>query len=103
MTFMLEVTDNDAVTGPKSARTPEYTVRVPSIKEIFKRADEEANKAERDMNSVKQDAQELQKKITEALDEMRQMKSSDIAKSTQDFAKQKDMQQMLERQKNLND
>ena len=103
MTYVMEVTDNDAVSGPKSTRTPEFTVRVPSVQEIFKRADEEANKAQQDMNAVKQDAQELQKKVDEALNEMRQMKSSDIAKSTQDFSKQKDMQQMLARQKQLND
>ncbi len=66
MTYVMEVTDNDAVTGPKSTRTPEYTLRVPSVEEIFKRADEEANKAQQDMNSVKQDAEELQKKVNEA-------------------------------------
>ncbi len=103
MTYLMEVTDNDAVTGPKSTRTPEFTVRVPSVQEIFKRADEEANKAQENMNAIKQDAQELQKKVNEALNEMRQMKSSDIAKGSQDFSKQKDMQQMLERQKQLND
>jgi hypothetical protein len=103
VSYVMEVTDNDAVTGPKSARTPEYTVRVPSVAEIFKRADDEANKAQRDMNEIKQDAEELQKKVDAALDEMKQMKAGDLAKQEQDFSKQKDMQQMLDRQNKLND
>lgn len=103
ISYVMEVSDNDAVTGPKSARTPEYTVRVPSVEEIFKRADEQSNKAQRDMNQIKQDALDLQKKVNEALDEMRQEKPSDLAKQAQDFSKQKDVQQMIERQKKLND
>ncbi len=103
VSYVMEVSDNDAVTGPKSTRTPEYTIRVPSVEEIFKRADEQANKAQRDMNEIKQDAADLQKRVNEALSEMQQMKSSDLAKQSQDFSKQKDVQQMLERQKQLND
>lgn len=103
VSYVMEVADNDAVSGPKRARTPEYTVRVPSVEEIFKRADEEANKAQKDMAEVKRDAEELQKKVNETLDEMKQMKTTDLAHSMQDFSKQKDVQQMLERQKNLND
>jgi len=102
VSYVMEVTDNDAVTGPKSARTPEYTVRVPSVEEIFKRADEEANKSEKDMNEIKQDAEELQKKVDAAVDEMKQLKPSDLARQSQDFSKQKDVQQMLDRQNRLN-
>jgi hypothetical protein len=103
ITYIMEVTDNDAVTGPKSARTPEYVVRVPSVEEIFKRADEEADKAKQDMNEIQQDAKELQKKVDEAAKEMEQMKPSDLAKGMQDFSKQQDVQQMVSRQKNLSD
>lgn len=102
VSYVMEVTDNDAVTGPKSARTPEYTVRVPSVEEIFKRADEEANKSEQDMNEIKQDAEDLQKKVDAAVDEMKQLKPSDLARQSQSFSKQKDMQQMLNQQNALN-
>jgi hypothetical protein len=103
VSFVMEVTDNDAITGPKSARTPEYTVRVPSVEEIFKRSDEQDNKAQRDMNEIKQDAEELQKKVDATLDEMKQMKAGDMAKQSQDFSSQKDMQQMLDRQNKLDE
>ena len=103
VSYVMEVTDNDAITGPKSARTPEYTVRVPSVEEIFKRSDEQDNKAQRDMNEIKQDAEELQKKLDATLDEMKQLKASDMAKQSQDFSSQKDMQQMLDRQNKLDE
>lgn len=100
--YVLEVADNDAVTGPKRARTPEFTIRFPSMKEIFQKAQEQANQADKDLKEIKQDATDLKKKIDEAVDEMKQMKSQDIARSQQDFSKQKDVQQILERQKELN-
>jgi energy-converting hydrogenase Eha subunit A len=101
--YVLEVSDNDAVTGPKKARTGEFTVRYPSVKEIFERANQEESKAEKDLNEIKQDASELKKKVDEAVDELRQSKSSNMAKDQQEFSKQKDVQQILERQKQLDD
>ncbi len=100
--FVLEVLDNDVVTGPKRARTPEFNVRFPSVEEIFKKAEEQANAAEKDLREIQQDAEELKKKIDEAVDEMRQMKPGDAAMKQKDFAKQKDVQQILERQQELN-
>lgn len=102
LAYVLEVLDNDVITGPKRARTPEFNVRFPSVEEIFKKAEEQANRAEKDLNEIKQDAQELKKKIDDAVDEMRQMKSADLAQKQKDFTKQKDIQQILERQQELN-
>jgi len=102
VSYVMEVTDNDAVTGSHTARTPEYTVRVPSVEEIFKQADEQANKSEQNMNEIKQDAEELQKKVDAAVDEMKQLKPNDLARQAQNFSKQKDMEQMLDRQNQLN-
>jgi hypothetical protein len=101
VSYYLEVADNDAVSGSNKARTPEYVLRLPSIKEIFERADKEANKAERDLKEIHQDADELQKKVDQALAEMQQMKASDLAGAQKDFAKQKDAQQMLQQQNQL--
>jgi hypothetical protein len=100
--FVLEVADNDAVTGPKTARTSEFIARFPSVKEIFEHAEEQANRAEKDLKEIKQDATELKKKIDEAMNEMQQTKSSEIARQQQDFTKQKDAQQILQRQQELN-
>jgi hypothetical protein len=100
--YVLEVADNDAVTGPKLARTVEYTVRYPSVKEIFERANEQETAAEKNLSEIKQDATELKKKIDEAVNEMRQTKSANIAKEQQEFSKKKDAEQLLQRQEDLN-
>ncbi len=102
VSYVMEVTDNDAVSGPQSARTPEYTVRVPSVEEIFKRADEQANKSQQDMNEIRQDAEELQKKVDAAADEMKQLTPQELGKAAQNFSKQQDVQQMMARQNDLN-
>ncbi len=53
--------------------------------------------------SPSRDAEELQKKLDATLDEMKQLKASDMAKQSQDFSSQKDMQQMLDRQNKLDE
>ena len=35
MSYFLEVFDNDAVSGPKSARTPVMTARFPTMAELY--------------------------------------------------------------------
>ncbi len=102
VSYVFEVADNDAISGPKTARTPEYTVRYPSVKEIFERANEQESTAEKNLNEIKQDATELKKKIDEAVNEMRQTKSANIAKEQQEFSKKKDAEQLLQRQQDLN-
>ena len=101
MSYVMEVTDNDATT-PHTTRTPEYTVRVPTVEEIFKHADAQANKSEENLNEIKQDAQELQKKVDAAVNEMKQLKPSDLASQAQTFSKQKDLQHMVDQQNQLN-
>ncbi len=101
VSYVLEVTDNDAVTGPHSVRTPEYIVRVPSVEEIFKRADEQANKSEQDMKEIQQDAEDLQKKVDAAADQLKQLTPQELAHESQDFSKRQDVQQMIQRQNDL--
>lgn len=100
--YVLEVADNDIVTGPKKTRTSEFSIRFPSVEEIFKRAEEQSNKAEENLKDIKQDAEELKKKIDAAVEEMRPPKTSDMAKKQQEFTSKKDVEQILKRQDELN-
>ncbi|MDP4220508.1 MAG: hypothetical protein Q8916_12575 [Bacteroidota bacterium] len=100
--YILEVADNDVISGPKKTRTSEFSIRFPSVEEIFKRADEQANRAEENLKDIKQDAEELKKKVDAAVEEMRPPKTSDIAKKQQDFTSKKDVEQILKRQEELN-
>ena len=100
--YVLEVADNDNISGPKKTCTAEFSIRFPSVEEIFKRADEQSNKAEESLKDIKQDAEELKKKVDAAVEEMRPPKTSDIAKKQQDFSSKKDVEQILKRQEELN-
>jgi hypothetical protein len=100
--YIVEVTDNDNITGPKKARTSEFSIRYPSVEEIFKRADEQSNHAIENLKDIKQDAEELKKKVDEAIEEMRPAKTSDLAKKQQEFISKKDAEQIMKRQEELN-
>ncbi len=100
--YILEVADNDNISGPKKSRTSEFSIRFPSVEEIFKRADEQATRAEENLKDIKQDAEELKKKVDAVVEEMRAPKTSDMAKKQQDFSSKKDAEQILKRQEELN-
>ncbi len=100
--YILEVADNDNISGPKKSRTSEFSIHFPSVEEIFKRADEQANRAEENLKDIKQDAEELKKKVDAVVEEMRPAKTSDMAKKQQDFSSKKDAEQILKRQEELN-
>ncbi len=100
--YVLEVADNNTVTGPTRVRTSEFSLRFPSVEEIFKRAEEQSNNADRSLHEIKQDADELKKKVDEVMNEMKQTPTSEIAKKQQEFSHQKDVQEVLKRQEELN-
>ncbi len=63
MTYYLEVFDNDNISGPKSARSSEYTVRVPSVEELFSEAEKKQDEVEQDLLKTMKEAEELKKEI----------------------------------------
>lgn len=71
VTYYLEVFDNDNVSGPKSAKTPSFTVRVPSLNEILADADETHSVAETTMEEVLQEAEELKETLKEIDQELK--------------------------------
>lgn len=105
--YYLEIFDNDNISGPKSARTPLFNVRVPSLDEILADADkiqnqavdeltktlEEAEQLKQDLEKIdrelKQDKRELnweeKEKIEQALDKFEQLqeKMDDLSQSLQ--------------------
>jgi hypothetical protein len=63
LTYYLEIFDNDNVSGPKSAKTGMFNVRVPSLDEILARADETHNAAEKELMQTLKEAEELKKEL----------------------------------------
>lgn len=72
--YYLEVFDNDNVSGPKSAKTPVYNVRVPSLDEILAGADQIQNEAVDELSKTLQDAEQLKKDLEKIDQELKQDK-----------------------------
>ncbi|MEP7220106.1 MAG: DUF4175 family protein, partial [Bacteroidota bacterium] len=60
-----EVYDNDAVSGPKMARTSTIKVRFPSLDDVLKQADQAQNQASADLDKMLKQAQETKKQMEE--------------------------------------
>jgi hypothetical protein len=61
--YYLEIFDNDNVNGPKSAKTPVYNVRVPSLDEILASVDQLQNEAVDELTKTLQEAEQLKKDL----------------------------------------
>jgi len=63
VTYYLEIFDNDNVSGPKSAKTPAFTVRVPSLDEILYEADQIHAQTETELEKTLKEAEQLKKTL----------------------------------------
>lgn len=97
--FYLEVTDNDVVTGPKSARTPTRSVRMPSLEEIFAETDDTQKQVQQELREVVKEAEELRKEA-DALQRELQKQQAQQQRQT-DWADRKKAEQLAKRQQEL--
>lgn len=72
--YYLEVFDNDNVSGPKSAKTPVYNVRVPSLDEILAGADKIQNEAVDELSKTLKEAEQLKKDLEKIDQDLKQDK-----------------------------
>ncbi|MBI5836421.1 MAG: hypothetical protein HZB25_04165 [Candidatus Eisenbacteria bacterium] len=96
VTLWVEVRDNDAVSGPRSARSETRAFRMPTLAEMFKQADEETREHIDDLAEVKQQQQDLKNKLEEAT---RSLKQAD----GMSWEKKKELESTVARQKELLD
>lgn len=71
VSFFGEVRDNDAVNGFKTARTPVFTLRYPSLGEQYDRLEETQDQAEESLDELEDDSEELRDRFEELRDEIR--------------------------------
>lgn len=92
--FYVEVYDNDVVSGPKSARTGLLTFRLPSLDEIFQKAEKTHDLAEKDLQQVLKDAEQMKKDLDEVAKELRKQQQ----KEKMDWKEQKKIEDILKKQ-----
>ncbi len=74
VTYYLEIYDNDNVSGPKSAKSPEFKIRVPSLDEILAKAEDTQQNAQEELIKTLKEAEELKENLEKLNQEMKQDK-----------------------------
>ncbi len=92
VSYFIEVFDNDNVSGPKSARTKELSVRLPSLDELFSEAEESVNEVQQDLLKTLKEAEELKKEMEKISNDLKQDKKEitweekrELEKATEKF------------------
>jgi len=95
VSYYAEVHDNDVVSGPKIGRSQAYTIRVPSLDEIFADVEKGHKETIEGLKGTSEDAKELKKK----LDEINQ----DLKKSRDqlNWEKQRNAEELLKKYEQL--
>ena len=71
VTYYFEVFDNDVVSGPKSTKSRTFTVRVPSLDELFATAQATQENTSKSLEETLKEAAELNKELEQISNEMK--------------------------------
>jgi hypothetical protein len=92
--YYLEVRDNDAVSGFKPARTPDYRLRFPSLAEQYQELAQKEDAAQSELESLLQDSREMREEFEQLRDELRR-------KQDADWEDQRQLERISQRQKEM--
>lgn len=96
VSYYVEVYDNDAVRGPKVGRSQVYTVRLPSLDEVFARADKTQDQAIEDLQETMKAAEEVQREMEKLQQELKQQNAEKLS-----WQQQKKMEELTKRQQDM--
>lgn len=97
--YYLEVADNDAVSGPKTAKTTVLTVRMPSLEEVFAETDVAQTAVQQELEQVVREAEELRKEADELRREMQKQQAQSQRQT--DWSDRKKAEDLVKRQEQL--
>ncbi|MCF6268744.1 MAG: hypothetical protein L3J41_03445 [Melioribacteraceae bacterium] len=108
VTFYFEVFDNDYVSGPKSAKSKTFQLRVPTMEELFKSADIAQDQVELDLEETLKEAEKLKEDMKNLSNELKKDDKEitwDEKKKIEETAErfEKLQNKIKETQKKLND
>jgi hypothetical protein len=96
ISYYFEVADNDAVSGPKKVRTPERTIKLPTEQELNEQLNAGTNSVKQKMASAVKIAGQLEK-------ESQKLNQLLLNKSSLSFDEKKQVEDLLQKKKDLND
>ncbi|MBE0644424.1 MAG: DUF4175 family protein [Bacteroidetes bacterium] len=94
--YYVEVYDNDNVNGPKVGRSQVFSLRLPSLDEVFAKADADQEKAVDDLEKTLKAAQDVQKELNKLQQEMKQQNAEKL-----DWQQQKKLEELMKRQEQM--
>lgn len=94
--YYLELFDNDNVRGPKSARSQMHTLRLPSMEEVFAKADKTQEKAVNELQKALAGADDVQKQIESLQREMKQQNAEKL-----DWQQKRKLDETLKQQEKI--
>ncbi len=100
--YWVEIYDNDNFSGPKKGVSSSYTLRHPSLEEIVGEIEEQREDQLSSLGKNLAEHKELQKKLEELSRELLRQNTALEGKSSQlSWEKQKELEALLQKQKNL--
>ncbi len=72
LSYYFEVYDNDNIGGPKSTKTKQFTITVPSLNELFAEAEDKQKESEKDLLQTLKEAELLRQEMQKISDDMKQ-------------------------------
>jgi len=96
VTYYFEVADNDAVNGPKKARTPERTLSIPDAKEL----NNQLNAGTQDVKQKMQSAVKLAGQVEHDAQKLNELL---LDKNTLSFDEKKQIADLMQKKKDLDD
>jgi len=96
LSYYFEVADNDAVSGPKRARTPERTLKVPTEKELQAQLNAGTESVKQKMASAVKIAGQLER-------ESQKLNQTLLNKNNLSFDEKKQVEDLMQKKKDLND
>ncbi len=91
--FYFEVSDNDIITGPKTAKTQIIKLRLPSLEEVSKEADEVQEKVITDLDKLTKETEQIRKNIENLEKELRK----NIDKKELDWQQKKQIEDIIQK------
>ena len=104
VSYRVELYNNDAISGPKRAVSRTYTLRFPSIEEIYDQIDDTQEQQVADMEDMLEEQEEARKKIEE-LNRTLEQKTREETDGTQDLTweEKKEIESVLDGQERAAD
>jgi hypothetical protein len=100
VSYYVEVYDNDTISGPKKARSRAYTLRVPTLAELYAEVGAEHQSATESLEAVREEGMELKEELERIAREMTKFPQADWEdrqEVAQAFERQQAMRQEVEK------